>query len=763
MGKTEVTVTVGNKINLLICSQCVILINDKVNMCINLSLSKLVGCNKVEWSNYITDGEYSLSDVTAQGTNSVTGETPVDLVAEGILTKVTVTHNPSFVGSIDIFKIVVEFGPLITPITVEDIAIELCFSNILCRLNACSFCVMTKAIITPPPQEPPKDECECSSGCKCIIYDGVTNGSGPHAVYVGPRTIVRDVFKPSQIISNPTVSEIDDVSYQNISLNDGNVKYFDAEQSVLFCLNCPDDVTFFKQINITDVVKILGKFSIKIWNNEMMMWDMVGVNDNPNSSLEERLLKIPSSNLAKYFDNDKNAYLMYEEIGGPKTGFNFNVTQQGYSQRREVSTIITTCQTVNITGGEYFTLNSALDTTQYYVWMDNGVATDPAPAGLVGVPVDISFLTMPDDHGVAVAIQTAVDANPDFTATINNSTITVVNTDYGDSTNIADVNTTFKLTTVTEGRTDTTEIFTLDTTNTFGTFNGGEYFVINSALDIMTYYVWIDVTGDGMTNQPTIPTGKISVPVDITGVTDDADIASIISTTVDGLSDFTASNVNNIVTVQNVIDGDTTDVVDGLAGLCMDYIEVCLVCTKDLIPGSSGSIGRNWLFGNSQGGGSGNVGLEISLDKIGKQGQISRVLLCKFRRDAVLDLSGGDRLSGVRLLMYSNISFDMGISITECTLDPNNPDQPPNLLYPRIGDGNVVINDNVVTVGQLKRVYGLGSNAYDKCAQCVDFNFDPPLLIKECGVELYLSNYSEVSSTASTGIYQVYVLTQTVE
>ena len=64
-------------------------------------------------------------------------------------------------------------------------------------------------------------------------------------------------------------------------------------------------------------------------------------------------------------------------------------------------------------------------------------------------------------------------------------------------------------------------------------------------------------------------------------------------------------------------------------------------------------------------------------------------------------------------------------------------------------DGN-----NIINIGKLVRVNGLGPGAYDKCSQCIDFDFDPPILVTECSVELYLSNVSILGSTAAVVFFR---------
>lgn len=117
----------------------------------------------------------------------------------------------------------------------------------------------------------------------------------------------------------------------------------------------------------------------------------------------------------------------------------------------EVTSITCVADVADSLNGKYFTINSALNVTPYYVWFktSGGATSDPAPANKTGVRVDIS--TGATAAQVATAVQEALDALSDFTATVLSTTATVTNANKGIATNAADVNTTFTITTTTQG------------------------------------------------------------------------------------------------------------------------------------------------------------------------------------------------------------------------------------------------------------------------------------------------------------------------
>jgi hypothetical protein len=157
------------------------------------------------------------------------------------------------------------------------------------------------------------------------------------------------------------------------------------------------------------------------------------------------------------------------------------------------------------------------------------------------------------------------------------------------------------------------------------------------------------------------------------------------------------------------------------------------------------------MFGNAQGGGSGNVGLESSLPKISFAGQITRVLLSKFLTVP------GESISKLKLVLYSNVSFNLGVTMGECTFDSQNIAAPCNTLYPRAGDGTINVNGNIVLVGQEAPIIGMGAGGFINTPQVITFTFNPPLTPTEDSIELFLVNLSQSGSTSTVGIYQIVI------
>lgn len=95
--------------------------------------------------------------------------------------------------------------------------------------------------------------------------------------------------------------------------------------------------------------------------------------------------------------------------------------------------------------GTYFLLGD-----NFYVWMDDAVASDPAPAGRTGIAAAIS--TDATAAQVASAIQTAVDADANFSATVQNSTEVVITAaTSAEVANAADFDTGFSFAVFAEG------------------------------------------------------------------------------------------------------------------------------------------------------------------------------------------------------------------------------------------------------------------------------------------------------------------------
>lgn len=92
-----------------------------------------------------------------------------------------------------------------------------------------------------------------------------------------------------------------------------------------------------------------------------------------------------------------------------------------------------------LTTGQYFTVNSASDINEYYVWANKDAGGgDPAPAGLI--PVEVAILSGDSNLQVAAKYQAVLNALTDFNSVDNvNGTISLDNAVLGTSTDASNV------------------------------------------------------------------------------------------------------------------------------------------------------------------------------------------------------------------------------------------------------------------------------------------------------------------------------------
>ena len=103
----------------------------------------------------------------------------------------------------------------------------------------------------------------------------------------------------------------------------------------------------------------------------------------------------------------------------------------------EINTVTTTACVASGLCGDYFTLYSAKDGTQYRVWYDvDCMGTAPTSPCITLIEVDIVCGDLAPV--VALATQQAVDLNSDFCASVLSNIITVTNSSIGLSTATAD-------------------------------------------------------------------------------------------------------------------------------------------------------------------------------------------------------------------------------------------------------------------------------------------------------------------------------------
>lgn len=121
-----------------------------------------------------------------------------------------------------------------------------------------------------------------------------------------------------------------------------------------------------------------------------------------------------------------------------------------YAGAKEKTSVECVADVAGSLDGTYFTLNSAADAVQYYVWMDvDAGGNDPAPLGKTGIQVSISSNDSAED--VAAAVAAAIDALPAFIASASDELVTIENAAVGASTDAADVDSGFTILVLVQG------------------------------------------------------------------------------------------------------------------------------------------------------------------------------------------------------------------------------------------------------------------------------------------------------------------------
>lgn len=220
--------------------------------------------------------------------------------------------------------------------------------------------------------------------------------------------------------------------------------------------------------------------------------------------------------------------------------------------------------------GGYFLINSSSNARKYFVWFDKTGST-PQPTGLdivgrIAIKADISGATSAND--VATIVETALNTTIDFNADTIGAVVTVTNSDNGEADNAVDgaspVGGVFAINVTQEGYGNGQKEITEFTFDTKVNTTNGSYFLFNDAQNINKYFVWFDKTG--ATPVPTGPdtVGRTALKADITAATTAAQVASVVYTQINAITNFSTSILSNVVTVTNINNGPTTDASTGL-------------------------------------------------------------------------------------------------------------------------------------------------------------------------------------------------------
>lgn len=176
----------------------------------------------------------------------------------------------------------------------------------------------------------------------------------------------------------------------------------------------------------------------------------------------------------------------------------------------EVSTVDAIADVGGALGGKYFTIYSAGDLVKYVVWLDvDDGSTAPVVANSTLVEVNIS--SGDADTVVASAVQAAVDALADFSATVLSAQVTITNAGKGAATNIAANTSGFTVGVSTQGVSSSALISSAN----IGA-NIISWKVCNDAVQTSTY-LFVGTGLDATTNGVSLGKDKCFVCVDCSG------------------------------------------------------------------------------------------------------------------------------------------------------------------------------------------------------------------------------------------------------
>jgi hypothetical protein len=245
-------------------------------------------------------------------------------------------------------------------------------------------------------------------------------------------------------------------------------------------------------------------------------------------------------------------------------GVSFIITNQ--LGAAEVSTVTTIADNTVTLQNKSFNISSP--TTTYTVWYNVAGGGTLTPLNPIEVAIEPNFTA----NQVAAATALAINSQQGlaFTATVNNSTVTITNDVAGTAADISDNDTGFSLSTITQGNNGVAEITDITCLPAAGL--ASRYFVIRSGGNAAIYWVWFNETGSDVAPVPN--GGAILVEVDLVGATTANDVATAVAAALNGISGtpFSASASGAVVTCTNTSVGVTADAAPGNSGFTITVV-----------------------------------------------------------------------------------------------------------------------------------------------------------------------------------------------
>lgn len=403
-----------------------------------------------------------------------------------------------------------------------------------------------------------------NTGLVAFTYDKPTG-----QVTYGAEVDLSNVAIGDTFISGVGAEEVSEI----ICLDDGSGEF---EQSKIETVADEQGTKEITEIVTTDALNLGGSYiTLRDAAGSVAVWFNVDSLDSEPSHGANRSLEV------NVLGTDLSAAVA-SALAGVVTGDSeFTATVSGAAEETD----LTFPAKAAINDADYFLINSANDTNQYYVYFDvTGAAVDPAISGRLPVLVDIQAATTADD--VAAAVQTELDLIVDFGATVVTDTVTVTNAADGSTTDASNVTVTgMTILVATQGvNSDTVTVTNTDKASYADIEDGdvstgftitvtqqgvnpdtldGTYFLLYDSAGSVAF--WFDIDDSGTT----IPAGAAAAnrAIEITTVTSNMSansVAAQVQLAVDGDAQFSASVVADEVTVTDVAVGTRQNVSDGV-------------------------------------------------------------------------------------------------------------------------------------------------------------------------------------------------------
>jgi len=116
------------------------------------------------------------------------------------------------------------------------------------------------------------------------------------------------------------------------------------------------------------------------------------------------------------------------------------------------------------------------------------------------------------------------------------------------------------------------EVSFIDTA-AWAAIDDGDYITYQSktSAGFTSYYIWFDLTGDNSTADPA-PSGRLPIYCNISAAATQEDVSNALGAAINAVTEISASNTADNVTITNALDGDVPDIADFNSGLAVSTL-----------------------------------------------------------------------------------------------------------------------------------------------------------------------------------------------